>query len=431
MVPARGTGVVAADRGAVRGAPERRRVACDRGQDPRRKLPPLLFQAAATFLVLQLEPQPLGSWFPRAGEAQPPLGAEFADEYRTFGLDHRDRLADLCACHRYQMNEVGRCADLLPALAPAIDTGREIALVDIGTGAGLALHLDRYRYRYRGARGRIVNAGSARSSVEIETDVRGSRFPALPTAPARIMDRIGIDIEPLDLDDPGVRWWLAARIPQEVGAVTRFHQAVQVARENAARAIRGDARELLPEVLAAIPDDRLVCLVDSYVHVSFSDEDLTAFHDTVDRAGADRDLYWVSVDPLVPMGSRASRSVLGVGVPKMLVERNRRDGVFGVIGWLSYRRGRRRARCSESRTPGRPGSSGSDQPRDHRWRSRHERQRSASPPSPIRLVLVRRGSPRPGGRFLMFPRFRRGRPVPASTSTAAVAFWRSDSPATA
>jgi hypothetical protein len=308
---------------------------------PAEKLPPLLFQAAATFLVLQLEPQPLRSWFPRAGEAQPPLGPEFADEYRAFCLDHRDCLAELCARHRYQMNEVGRCADLLPALAPAIDTGREIALVDIGTGAGLALHLDRYRYRYRGPGGRIVDVGRARSSVEIETQVRGSRFPALPTGPARIMDRIGIDIEPLDLDDPGVRSWLEACIPQETGAVTRFHHAVQIARENAARAIRGDARALLPEVLAAIPDDRLVCLIDSYVHVFFSDEELRAFRDIVDQAGAERDLYWISVDPLVPMGSHASRSVLGISVPEMLVERNQREGVFGVIGRLSYRRGRR------------------------------------------------------------------------------------------
>ena len=307
---------------------------------PAERLPPLLFQAAATFLVLQLEPHPLRSWFPRVGEAQPPMGGEFVAEYRAFCLDHRDRLLDLCARHRYQMNEVGRCADLLPALAPAIDTGREIALVDIGTGAGLALHLDRYRYRYHGVGGRTVNAGRARSSVEIETEVRGSRFPALPTGPAQIADRVGIDIEPLDLDDPEVRSWLAACVPQEIGAVTRFHQAVQVATENPATAIRGDARAVLPELLATIPDDRLVCLVDSYVHVFFSDDDLRAFRDIVDRAGADRDLYWVSVDPLVPLGSRASRSVLGVGVPETLVERNRREGVFGVIGRLSYRGGR-------------------------------------------------------------------------------------------
>ena len=40
---------------------------------PEERLPPLLFEAAATFLVLALEPRPLRDWFPRVGEPQPPL----------------------------------------------------------------------------------------------------------------------------------------------------------------------------------------------------------------------------------------------------------------------------------------------------------------------------------------------------------------------
>jgi hypothetical protein len=36
-------------------------------------------------------------------------------------------------------------------------------------------------------------------------------------------------------------------------------------------------------------------------------------------------------------------SVLGVPVPRALLERGRRDGVFGVIGRLRYRGGRREA----------------------------------------------------------------------------------------
>ena len=40
------------------------------------KLPALLFQAAATFLVLKLGPSPLRSWFPTVGEPQPRLGEE-------------------------------------------------------------------------------------------------------------------------------------------------------------------------------------------------------------------------------------------------------------------------------------------------------------------------------------------------------------------
>lgn len=71
----------------------------------------------------------------------------------------------------------------------------------------------------------------------------------------------------------------------------------------------------------------------------------------VDRAGAVRDLDWVSIDPLVPRGSDASSSVLGVMVPASLIERGRHEGVFGVIGRLSYRGGRRIAELLGGRTP--------------------------------------------------------------------------------
>ena len=307
------------------------------------KLPALLFQAAATYLVLELQPEPLRSWFPEVGQAQPALGPRFAAEYRSFCLDHRDRLLDLCARHRYQMNEVGRCAAILPALRDAAHDGRDVALVDIGTGAGLGLHLDRYRYRYRRPDGGVTVVGEDNSEVEIETEVRGSTAPLEKTALPHVSERVGIDIEPLDVTDPAVRSWLAACIPQEIGAVTRFHQAVRVAMSHQARVVRGDADSVLPRVLDSLSADLLVCLVDTFVHVFFTDEELARFHAIVHEAGAVRDLDWISIDPLVPMGSAASRSVLGVEVPCALIERGRQEGVFGLIGRLAYRRGERTA----------------------------------------------------------------------------------------
>jgi hypothetical protein len=308
------------------------------------RLPPLLFQAAATYLVLALEPPPLRDWFPRVGQSQPPLGSEFAQEYRAFCLDHRDRLLELVDRHRYQMNEVGRCADLLPALPSAAAPGRKLALVDIGTGAGLALQLDRYRYLYRAADGDEITTGDPQSSVLIETEARGT--PPIPpegTLPP-IAERVGIDIEPLDLTDAEVRTWLAACIPQEIGAVTRFHEALKVALSHPVRSVRGDATAVLPDVVAAIPEDLLVCLIDSYVHVFFGDDELADFRRLVDQIGAQRDLDWASLDPLVPMGNAANRSVVGVPVPTSLIERTRSDGVFGVLGRVRYRD---RARSAE------------------------------------------------------------------------------------
>jgi hypothetical protein len=307
---------------------------------PADRLPPLLFAAAATFLVWELEPHPLRKSFPRVGAPQPALAAGFTGEYRAFCLDHRDRLLELCAQHRYQMNEVGRCADIVPALSPAIEEGREIALVDIGTGAGLALHLDRYRYAFRGPDG-LAAIGDPEASVLIETELRGPAAPSAATTLPRIAERIGIDIEPLDLTALGVRAWLAACIPQEIGAVNRFHDAVAIALEHPVRSVRGDACEVLPELLSGISEELLVCLVDSYVHVFFEADELERFRALVDRLGGERDLDWISIDPLVPMGGDATRSVLGIPVPPELIERNRRDGVFGVIGRLSYRDGQR------------------------------------------------------------------------------------------
>jgi hypothetical protein len=307
------------------------------------RLPPLLFGAAATSLVLETAPPGLRDWFPTVGQAQPPLGPGFHDRYRTFCLDHREQLLDLCARHRYQMNEVGRCADLLPALASAVADGRELALVDIGTGAGLALHLDRYRYVFRGPHGSTATVGDPESEVVLETEVRGAHAAPLAAALPRIAERVGIDIEPLDIEDPGVRSWLAACIPQEIGAVTRFHRAVKVASAHPARTVRGDVGDALPDVLASLPDDLLVCLVDSYVHVFFAAADLVRFRELVDRVGSERDLDWVSLDPLVPLGASANRTVAGMPVPPGLIERNRREGVFGVLGRLGYRQGRRSA----------------------------------------------------------------------------------------
>jgi hypothetical protein len=307
------------------------------------RLPALLFEAAATSLVLELSPEPLRDWFPRLGEPQPPLDPRFAGAYRSFCLEHRDRLIELCGRHRYQMNEVARCADLLAALAPVIAAERPLALVDIGTGAGLALHLDRYRYVFTGPGRHTTTIGDPDSGVVIRTDVRGERRVPLESKLPRIVERVGIDIEPLELNDPAVRSWLAACVPQEIGAVTRFHHAVEIARSRPVPLVQGDALAALPKVLGAIADDVLVCLIDSYVHVFFDPDELERFRGFVDELGRQRDIDWISVDPLIPIGVDATASVIGAPVPASLLARNRVGAVFGVLARVSYRAGARTA----------------------------------------------------------------------------------------
>ncbi|GAA1879005.1 hypothetical protein GCM10009836_70520 [Pseudonocardia ailaonensis] len=305
---------------------------------PPDRLPALLLSAAVRRLVTELPDEPLARHFPVPGGAQPPRDPGFAAELGAFARAHRDELAALCAEHRYQMNEAGRCADVLPVLARiAAADPRPLALVDLGTGAGLALHSDRYHYAYRG--NETWTAGDPASPVQLECEVRSGRPPvALPV----LADRVGIDVEPLDLRDPGTRAWLAACVPPEAGAVTRFAAASAIAAARPARTVRGDLLEVLPDVVASLPPGP-VCVVDTYVHVFLPPERLARFDTVLAGLSADRDVHWISVDPLVPLGPEAHSTVQGLDVPPEWVEDNRRGGVFGVIGHAAYRDGTRTA----------------------------------------------------------------------------------------
>jgi hypothetical protein len=305
---------------------------------PVERLPALLLSAAITRRVAETG-RPPAAYFPRPGGRQPPRDDGFRPALRAFARAEGKALRRLCREHRYQMNEVGRSLDVLPALL-TVDDPRPLALVDLGTGAGLGLHLDRYRYTYRLPSGDHLVVGSDDSTVSLSCEVRAGRPPVVAHLPA-IGSRVGVDSEPLDLSDPATAGWLAACVPPEAGAVTRFAAAAAVARAHPAPTVGGDLVDVLPRIVASVPDDELLCLVDTYVHVFLPLAELTRFDALVDRIGRERDVEWISVDPLVPLGPQATTTVQGLPVPRQWLADNADGGVFGVIGRVSVRAGRR------------------------------------------------------------------------------------------
>ena len=114
-----------------------------------------------------------------------------------------------------------------------------------------------------------------------------------------------------------------------------------MARAHPVPTVRGDLVDVLPRIVAGIPRDELVCLVDTYVHVFLPPAELARFDALVDRIGRERDVEWISVDPLVPLGPHATTTVQGLPVPQQWLADNSDGGVFGVIGRVSIRAGRR------------------------------------------------------------------------------------------
>jgi hypothetical protein len=304
---------------------------------PPDRQPALLLSAAVRRLATDRGGD-LARYFPVPGDPQPAQDDGFARALAAFGRAEREELARLCAGHRYQMTEVARCLDVLPVLAAiAADDPRPLALVDLGTGAGLGLRPDRYAYRYRLPDGRELRCGTG--PLELSCEVRGAP-PPVPPQPPVIAARVGVDAEPHDLTDPATRAWLAACVPPEAGAASRFASATELALTDPAPVVRGDVVDALADVVAGLPPDTLVCLVDTYVHVFLGPERLAAFDDALVRTG--RDVEWVSVDPLVPLGPEGRRTVQGLDVPAHWIAENREGGVFGVIGRVSVRDGVRR-----------------------------------------------------------------------------------------
>jgi len=215
---------------------------------------------------------PLADYYPglagfvHAHGESPPWGRLDGDPYpsfRSFCREHEDAIARLLETRRVQTNEVGRAACLLPAFGlVARRAGRRpLALVEIGASAGLLLLWDRYGYDYGG--GSVY--GDAASSVRVRCAARGNARPPIPAPFPSITYRVGLDLDPVDARDGNQALWLRALVwPEHAQRAALLIRALEVARRDPPPLCAGDALELLPDLLLAIPSDAAVCLYHCY-----------------------------------------------------------------------------------------------------------------------------------------------------------------------
>jgi hypothetical protein len=297
---------------------------------PEDRLPALLASAAICLLIRRDKPAGLIEYFPQPGGAQPEFDAGFFAAVRAFVSANLYAILAECSTRHYQMNEVARCGQVALGLTASSDQAAgPVALVDIGTGAGLGLWLDAYQYRIGGKL-----SGEPAAGLTLDCQVRGQLKPP-PVMLPPIAERVGIDIDPIDLGDPAAREWLVACTPPEASALARLAGAIGVV-GNGSRVVAGDAVELLPEVLARLPVGRPAVIVDTYMAVFLPDHRRELLLAVLARASRARPLTWLSLDPLVPLGRLGQRSVQGIAVPATLVDDYQRHGVFAVLGAVTF-----------------------------------------------------------------------------------------------
>jgi hypothetical protein len=254
--------------------------------------------AAAHYLLLRGADHPLRRFYPSLndGTRESDLSAAFP-AFRDFVEKRRDEIAPLIHARVTNTNEVGRSAVLNAGFrALARMSGEPLHLIELGPSAGLNLVWNHYAVRYL-RDGDVILAGDARAVLILETALRGDRTPPAGPAP-RIASRVGLERDPVDLTRREERDWLKALVwPDHIARFANLERALEIHAASPPPPIRqGDALELLPEALAAIPRAETACVYHSFVTYQFSDEKRLALDDMLIAASLRRPVWRLSFE---------------------------------------------------------------------------------------------------------------------------------------
>ena len=255
-------------------------------------VPALRLMAALHHLVLGGQAPELARFYPSAGGRE---GRERAWPAAEATL--HAHLGDVRARLRrgVQTNEPGRSAALYGGLLWASERfGAPLRLLEIGASAGLNLLADRFAYEVDGEL-----LGLASSPVRFEEPWRGLPVSDAPAAARRlrVVERVGCDLEPIDVRAPGTRELLLSYVwPDEPQRLARLEAALSVARARPPAIMRGRASEWLPRVLSGAREG--VSLVMQSVMWQYLDaHERASVSSAIERAGERRELVWLTLEP--------------------------------------------------------------------------------------------------------------------------------------
>jgi len=161
---------------------------------------------------------------------------------------HHGKVRDVMLSHTTQTNEPARCAVLLPALAKL---PQPLALLEVGAAAGLCLLPDKYAFDYGGRRIEPTKPGPDPAPV---FPCKVNQATPVPRRNVEVVWRAGIDLNPLDLRRGEDVAWLRTLVwPEHQDRAERLEAALNVARVEPPRVVRGDLLKDLGALAATAP----------------------------------------------------------------------------------------------------------------------------------------------------------------------------------
>jgi hypothetical protein len=161
--------------------------------------------------------------------------------------------------------------------------------LEVGASAGLCLLPDRYGYDYGTTKIRPRISGTDEAPV---FPCRVTGEVSLPAAVPRIVWRLGLDLNPIDLHCEDETAWLETFVcPGQEERVQRLHAAIAIAQSDPPTVVKGDLlTDLAPLIATAPRDATLVVFHTAVLAYVVPQERRNAFAETVRNSNA----VWIS-----------------------------------------------------------------------------------------------------------------------------------------
>ncbi len=118
-------------------------------------------------------------------------------------------------------------------------------------------------------------------------------FTALPL----IETRLGIDLNPIDLNIPAERLWAFSLVwPDQQERLERLKAAMQILKDNPVKIHRGGANDILPMMIQNLQAGLIVCVMHSFTLNQFSTDDREKFENVLRSSSLKRDIWRVSLE---------------------------------------------------------------------------------------------------------------------------------------
>jgi hypothetical protein len=260
---------------------------------PQQPVPLLLFGAVHQ-LLLNGADHPLRDFYATCTDTPDPVSDPFP-AFRDFVMENYDAIVETATNRQVQTNEVARSSLFLPAYRIiARRTNRPMWIIEVGSSAGLTLLFDHWHYTYH-HRHSSISVGDPTSLVQLEAIVRGPQRPLFPDPMPDVGARIGVDLNPIDINDPDDESWIRGLVwPDRTERHRRLSAAISVARRNPITLVRGDAVECLEKQVTAASQDSVVVINHSHMLNQLPVDRRRDFVNELDRLSLDRPIWRVS-----------------------------------------------------------------------------------------------------------------------------------------